>query len=105
MDFVIALLGAGIGSGLMAIILAMLNRKWSKEDRKDSRIDALVNAQKVMMIDRVNWLGNQYIKTQKITLSDKETLIEMYKAYKGLGGNGHLDVIMQEVDKLQVVEE
>lgn len=105
MDFVIGLLGAGIGSGLMAIVLAMLNRKWSKEDRKDSRIDALVYAQKVMMVDKVNWLGNQYIKAQKITLSDKETLTEMYKAYKGLGGNGHLDVVMSEVDKLQVVEE
>lgn len=105
MEFVIGLLGAGIGSGIMAILLAMLQRKWSKEDKNDSRIDALVTAQKVMMIDRVRWLGNQYIRAKQITLSDKDTLTDMHKAYQGLGGNGHLDLIMHEVDKLPVVEE
>ena len=105
MDFVIGILGAGIGSGVMAIVLAALQRKWAKADKKDERIDALVNAQKVMMIDRVKWLGNQYIKAKEITLSDKDTLVDMHKAYKALGGNGHLDVVMKEVDKLPVVDE
>ena len=105
MEFVIGILGAGIGSGIMAIILAALQRKWSKDDKEDARIDALVNAQKVMMIDRVKWLGNQYIRAREITISDKDTLMDMYKAYKALGGNGHLDVIMHEIDKLTVVEE
>ena len=105
MEFVIGILGAGIGSGLMAILLAVLQRKWSKDDKEDARIDALVNAQKVMMIDRVKWLGNQYIRNKQITLSDKDTLVDMHKAYKALGGNGHLDVIMNEVDKLPVVDE
>ena len=105
MQFFVAILGAGIGSGIMAILLAMLQRKWSKEDKNDTRIDALVAAQKVMMIDRVMWLGNQYIKAKHITLSNKNNLTDMYKAYKGLGGNGHLDVTMQEVNKLPVVDE
>lgn len=105
MEFVIGILGAGIGSGLMAIVLAVLQRKWAKEDKSDARIDALVNAQKVLMIDRVRCLGNQYIRNQQITLSDKDTIVDMHKAYKALGGNGHLDVVMHEIDKLPVVEE
>lgn len=105
MELVIGILGAGIGSGIMAILHAALQRKWAKADKKDARIDALVTAQKVTMIDRVRWLGNQYIREKKITLSDKDTLVDMYKAYKALGGNGHLDVIMREIDKLPVVEE
>ncbi len=105
MELVIGILGAGIGSGLMAIVLAALNRKWAKQDKKDERIDALVNAQKVLMRDRVKWLGNQYIHNKAITLSDKDTLVEMHKAYKALGGNGHLDVVMKEVDKLPIVDE
>jgi len=105
MEWVIGILGAGVGSGIMAIALAVLQRKWAKDDKSDARIDALVNAQKVMMIDRVKWLGNQYIKEHSITLSDKDTLVDMYQAYKALGGNGHLDVIMREVDRLPVVEE
>lgn len=105
MELVIGILGAGIGSGIMAIIHAALERKWKKDDKEDARIDALVNAQKVMMIDRVRWLGGQYIKQKCITLSDKDTLIDMHKAYKALGGNGHLDVVMNEIEKLPVVEE
>lgn len=105
MELVIGILGAGIGSGIMAIVLAVLQRKWAKDDKEDARIDALVNAQKVLMIDRVRWLGNQYIKNKQITLSDKDTIVDMHKAYKALGGNGHLDVIMHEIDKLPVVEE
>lgn len=105
MEFIIGILGAGIGSGLMAIVLAVLQRKWSKDDKEDARIDALVNAQKVLMIDRVRWLGYQYINSQQITLSDKDTIVDMYKAYKALGGNGHLDVIMHEIDNLPVVGE
>lgn len=105
MELLIGILGAGIGSGFMAIVLAALQRKWAKDDKEDSRIDALVNAQKVMMIDRVRWLGNQYIRAKEITLSDKDTLVDMHKAYKALGGNGHLDVVMHEIEKLPVVEE
>lgn len=104
MEFIIGILGAGIGSGVMAIVLAALQRKWSKQDKADHRIDALVNAQKVMMIDRVKWLGGQYVADQEISLSDKDTLHDMYQAYKALGGNGHLDVVMSEVDKLPVVD-
>lgn len=105
MEFVIGILGAGIGSGVMAIVLAALQRKWAKQDKHDERIDALVTALKVLMIDRVKWLGNQYIKAKEITLSDKDTLVDMHSAYKALGGNGHLDVVMREVDKLPVVDQ
>jgi hypothetical protein len=105
MELLIGILGAGIGSGIMAIVQAALQRKWAKQDKRDDRIDALVNAQKVMMIDRVKWLGNQYIRSKQIALSDKDTIVDMHKAYKALGGNGHLDVVMSEVEKLPVVDE
>ena len=31
-----------------------------------------------------------------------KNLIEMYKAYKALGGNGHLDPVMEEVERLPI---
>lgn len=103
MELLVGILGAGIGSGFMAILQAWLQRKWRKEDRKDERIDALVFAQQMLMIDRVKHLGKHYIDVGEITLEDKENLQEMYRAYKGLGGNGHLDTVMTEVNKLKVV--
>lgn len=59
-------------------------------------------AQRVIMVDRVHWLGSSYIKRGAITLEEKENLIEMYNAYKGLGGNGHLKIVMDEVDQLEI---
>ena len=98
---VIALISACLGSsGVTAIVLAVLQRKWAKDDR----VDALVAAQKVIMVDRVRFIGKAHIEHGEISLEDKETIKEMFSAYKALGGNGHLDTVMSEVEKLKVVE-
>lgn len=89
-------------SGVASIVVACLQRHWSKKDRGDARIDALVKAQQVMMIDRVRYLGKCYIEEGHIAIADKENLAAMYNAYKALGGNGHLETIMAEVDRLEV---
>lgn len=103
-EIVLAIVAALFGStGLSTIVMSVLNRHWAKKDKGDARIEALVNAQKVTMIDRVRWLGSHYIDDGEIALEDKETLKEMYEAYKALGGNGHLDTVMKEVEKLHVV--
>ena len=89
-------------SGVASIVVALLQRHWQKKDREDGRIDALVKAQQVIMIDRVRFLGKQYITHGFISLADKETLNGMYSAYKALGGNGHLETVMSEVNRLEV---
>ena len=100
---IVAILSGGIGSGIVSIVSAFIQRKWAKADKRDERIDALVDAQKVLMIDRVKHLGKSYIEAGEITFDDKDNMAEMHKAYKALGGNGHLDSIMHEVEKLKVV--
>ena len=102
MDFIIGFLGAGIGSGVMAILLAAFQRKWAKEDKHDARLDAVVDGVKVLTVDRVRYLGKCYIDDQSITLDDREALEDMYRAYKALGGNGHLETVMSEVRHLPV---
>lgn len=95
----LAVLGS---SGLSTVIVALLQRHWSKKDREDSRIDALVTAQQTLMIDRVRHLGQNYIEAGRISLPDKENIVAMYNAYKSLGGNGHLETVMSEIDRLEV---
>ena len=102
-NLIIALIGALTGSGVSSIVVVLLQRKWAKQDKHDERVDALVDATKVQMIDRVRWLGKQYINDGVIHLEDKENLIEMYNAYKRLGGNGHLETVMSEVKSLKVI--
>lgn len=105
MELIQIILSCGAMSGVMTIILAALQRRWKKTDDKDGSIKALVDAQKVVMVDRVRYLGQGYIRKREITLEDKETLQEMYTAYKALGGNGHLTTIMAEIEKLPVAAE
>ena len=85
-------------SGLTAIVLAVMQRRWACQDRQDAIVDGL----KVLTVDRVRYLGRTYIKAQSITLEDKENLEDMYRAYKALGGNGHLETVMDEVERLPV---
>jgi len=99
LTLILAVVGS---SGVASIVVACLQRHWSKKDKGDARIDALVEAQQVMMVDRVRYLGREYIKDGFITITDKENLTAMYNAYKTLGGNGHLETIMSEVDRLEV---
>lgn len=101
----LCVLGGGVGSGLMSILQAYLNHRWGNADKEDARITALVQANKVIMVDRVTHLGKSYIAAGQVSLGDKNNLEEMHRAYKALGGNGHLDTVMEEVDRLKVVAE
>ena len=99
MDDVVAIIIACLGSsGLTAIILAVLQRRWAKSDKQD----AVVAGLKVLTVDRVRYLGRCYILDEKITLEDRENLEDMYRAYKALGGNGHLETLISEVRKLPI---
>lgn len=97
-QIVVACLGS---SGLTAIVLALLQRKWACQDRQD----AIVAGLKVLTVDRVRYLGRSYINAHSISLEDKENLEDMYRAYKALGGNGHLETVMHEVEQLPIVSE
>ena len=102
-SLIIALIGALTGSGVCSVVIVLLQRKWAKQDNHDERVDALVEANKVLMIDKVRHLGKKYISEGEIHLEDKENLQEMYSAYKKLGGNGHLDTVISEVNHLKVI--
>ena len=97
---ILTLVGAILGSGgVTAIALALLNRKWAKDDKRD----ALVSAQKLIMLDHYRFLAHKYIAETEITLEDKLFMDEVFASYKALGGNGHLDAMKSAVDRLPVV--
>lgn len=98
------LASAGIGAGAMQIINTIITHKMKKNDKEDERMAALTEAQKLLMQDKVRYLGGKFIAEGKISLENKEVLKEMHKAYQALGGNGHLDTVMAEVDKLPIEE-
>lgn len=54
--------------------------------------------------DRIMTLQMEYIKRGKITRSEYENLRKyLYEPYKKMGGNGLVERLMKEIDKLDVV--
>ena len=109
-ETIFTVLGLCLGSsGVSGLIVACFQRHWARQDKqeaktdqKDEKQDAIVNGLKVLTVDRVRYLARCYIRDGDITLEDKETLQDMHRAYKALGGNGHLDTAMAAVEKLPI---
>lgn len=96
-----------------------LKRKAAKEDKNEAKaeerqkdkeqwientdksIQNITNGMRVLLLDRIQYLGQVYIRDGEIDFDDRHRLNEMHGVYhNGLGGNGDLDVLMKEVNEL-----
>ena len=59
MDVMIAILSAGVGAGIMQIINTVITHRMKKNDKEDERMAALTEAQKLLMQDKVRYLGGE----------------------------------------------
>lgn len=58
-------------------------------------------ALKLILLDRLLWLGQGYIDKGEISYDDRRRFHEMHDCYHtGLGGNGDADIIVEGVDEL-----
>lgn len=126
--FITSLLTAVSSVGLGSIIIAILNRRWKKQDDNDKQdkeigentsdikqltanvskmeklLSAVVEAQKTTMAYNINLLGSSCIYGGGITLDNKQTIERMYSAYKKLpGADGLCQTTMDEVRRLKIV--
>ena len=106
-----------------SVLVALLNNIWTsiKEARQrkrqkgtepitaltarvetlETQTAALVEAQRLSMMDRIKWLGTCYIADGKVDFFDRQLLNQMHGVYHNqLGGNGDLDNIMTAVNNL-----
>lgn len=89
------------------VIMWALNRKAKREESEDEEEDAvhkqlkaLSTGQKVILLDRIQYLGQCYIFEGAIDFDDRRRLHQMHDAYHTLGGNGDLNTLMETVDHL-----
>ena len=95
-DRIVTILCALIASAGM---WGYLSKRFDKKSAKSKMILGL--GHKAVMDD-----AERYIKRGNITRSEYEDLDKyLYQPYKGMGGNGTVDRIMREVDKLPIVPE
>lgn len=90
-------------------IAAMEARIQTLEDNDKeilSLTEALVEAQRYVLYDRIRYLGQKYIAEGEVDMEDRRILHLLHAVYhgdethRGCGGNGDLNLLMQAVDKL-----
>lgn len=117
--------GAAVINGINDRWKFRASRKAEKEDRAEEKADkthelaetlaelrdqlrtlkksdsAQSEALKVILLDRILWLGKGYIEKGEITYDDRKRFHAMHKCYhSGLGGNGDADLVVSGVDAL-----
>lgn len=50
-------------------------------------------------------LGNEYVARDAITLDEYDNFMVLYRPYADLGGNGTGKKLMQEVEKLKIIDD
>ena len=71
-----------------------------KLKQKEKKVDSLQCGVMAMMLDRIQYLCKSYIKDGEVDFDDRKRLRLMHTAYHNNGGNGDLDLLMQQVDEL-----
>lgn len=101
------------------LLIWLLNRRAAKEDRSEERevaeqrsddkwktdtegsVQELKDGLRIIMLDRIRYLGHAYLKDGEIDYDDRKYLNEMHRVYHdSLGGNGDLDTLMHCVNDL-----
>jgi len=69
--------------------------------RIENQNKAQSEAIKLILLDRILWLGQSYIDKGEISFDDRKRFHAMHDSYHtGLGGNGDADLIVEAVDAL-----
>lgn len=89
-----------ISSGALSTLISGIFNLWSA--RKKSK-DGVRAGMKMLLYDRIKHLGKAYISRGSITTDELEDLTEMHRIYHyDLDGNGFLDTLMNNVQKLPI---
>lgn len=69
-------------------------------------LDSLTEGMKYIIYDRIRRIGQAHINVGEIDFDDRRILNNMHQCYHcGLGGNGDLDKLVQEVNNLPLKKE
>lgn len=79
-------------------------KQWEKD--MEDKVNALINADRYIMFDRIRYLGQKYVAEKEVDFDDRRILNQMHDVYHDeLGGNGDLDKLMKAVNTLPLKQE
>lgn len=66
-----------------------------------TQLAAVAKAERVVLLDRILYLGQSYIDKGEISYDDRKRFHDMHSCYHtDLGGNGDADLVVEGVDEL-----
>lgn len=102
-ELIAGILGGSAASALISGIFALIQGRLQRGRRRSETEQALVDGMKFVLLDVIAQRALRYIELGEAELHDKQLLRRMHQVYhSGLGGNGDLDALMAQVDRLPV---
>ena len=124
-ELLLCLLSGGVAAACIkaaeSIITWKLNRKAAQEDKEEAKqeteqkdlqaaieqpekdLTSLRIGEKVILHDRIKYLGKSFIDDGEVDFDDRQDLVDMHGVYHNeLGGNGNLDSLMKKVMELPI---
>lgn len=93
---IVAVIGSGIFNTLLNYLITM-------QEKKKNENSGMIQANRLVMKDRLRYLCIQYIEQGWIYEDELEDIIAMHNCYHDdLNGNGFLDSQMRRVNDLEV---
>lgn len=89
-----------ISSGALSTLISGFFSLWQTRRKK---ADGVRDGIKILLYDRIKYLGKEYLERGYVTTEELEDLTTMHDIYhdpEGLNGNGFLDALMNNVSKL-----
>lgn len=100
-----ALLSAITSSGVMSLVIYLLQR----HDKKKEKLEENESARSRMLIglghDKIVYLTDKFVRRGAITLKEKRNLQFLSKPYFDMGGNGDARIGCDACEQLEVISE
>lgn len=93
-------LTGGLAAAVVGAIKELAIFLTGRKDARSGAIKALQDGQRILLHDRIKYVGRHYVRDKQIDLDDRADLIEMHRIYHELGGNGNLNQLMEDVKRL-----
>ena len=95
-EIIIAILGSGALSATISAVVAAFTARAKRKHGAEA-------GTRMILYDRIKYLGKRYISEGEITADCLEDLIEMHRVYHDeLDGNGYLDTLICQVKHLKI---
>lgn len=98
-ESIVTIVTALLGSSVLSTVLGRIFQRRDEKRRNNDGVNAGV---RMLLYDKIKYLGLKHISAGTIKADELEDLIEMHKTYHEMGGNGFLDSIMEQVHKLPI---